>query len=102
MLHDAADLLKCGSPEIGALGQVLMDESVGVLVESTLLGMVGVGCRSLQGMCLIGPLGIGERYTARVFHKMGREARGQQAWWLVHQRKDRLIASGGSPNFGGF
>ena len=37
------DLLKCESPEIGALGQVLTDESVGFLVESALPGMVGVG-----------------------------------------------------------
>ena len=29
--------------EIGALGQVLTDEPVGVLVESALPGMVGVG-----------------------------------------------------------
>ena len=35
-VHDAADLLKCESPEIGALGQILTDESVGVLVESAL------------------------------------------------------------------
>ena len=42
-VHDAADLLKCESPEIGALGQVLTAEPVGVLVESALPGMVGVG-----------------------------------------------------------
>jgi hypothetical protein len=33
----------CEGVEIGALGQVLTDESVGVLVESALPGMVGVG-----------------------------------------------------------
>ena len=42
-VHDAADLLKCESPEIGALGQILTGEPVGVLVESALPGMVGVG-----------------------------------------------------------
>ena len=42
-VYDAADLLKCESPEIGALGQVLTDEPVGVFVESALPGMVGVG-----------------------------------------------------------
>jgi hypothetical protein len=35
--------------------------------------------RSLQWMCLIGPLGIGKRYAARVFHNWSKEARGQQA-----------------------
>ena len=33
----------CEGVEIGALGQVLTDESIGVLVEPTLPGMVGVG-----------------------------------------------------------
>jgi len=27
-------------------------------------------------MCLIGPLGIGKRYAARVFHNWSKEARG--------------------------
>ena len=85
----------CEGVEIGALGQVLMDESVGVLVESALLGMVGVGCRSLQGMCLIVPLGIGKRYAAGVFHNWSKEARGQQASRFVHLWKDRLTAAVG-------
>ena len=44
---DAADLRAREGVEIGALGQVLMDESVGVLVESALLGMVGGGLQEL-------------------------------------------------------
>jgi len=40
---DVADLRVCEGVEIGALGQVLTDEPVGVLVESALPGMVGVG-----------------------------------------------------------
>ncbi len=43
MFHNAADLFDRKGPEIGALGQVLADESVGVLVEPTLPRMVGVG-----------------------------------------------------------
>ena len=42
-VHDAADLLKCESPEIGALGQILTDEPVGVLVGTTLPGAIRVG-----------------------------------------------------------
>ena len=42
-VHDAADLRVCEGVEIGALGQVLTDEPVGVLVESALPGMAGVG-----------------------------------------------------------
>jgi hypothetical protein len=38
--------------------------------------MVGVGCRSLAGVCLNGLLGIGKRYAARVFHNWGKDARG--------------------------
>ena len=74
----------CEGVEIGALGQVLPDEPVGVLVESALPGMVGVGCRSLQGMCLIGPLGIGKRYAARVFHNWSKEARDLGGSRFVH------------------
>jgi hypothetical protein len=43
LFHNAADLFDRKGPEIGALGQVLADESVGVLVEPTLPRMVGVG-----------------------------------------------------------
>ena len=43
MFHNAADLFDRKGPEIGTLGQVLADESVGVLVEPTLPRMVGVG-----------------------------------------------------------
>jgi len=78
---------------IGALGQILTDESVGVLVESALPGMVGVGCRSLQGMCLIGPLGIGKRYAARVFHNWSKEARDTVLPGFVLLWKDRLTAA---------
>ena len=57
--------------EIAALGQVLTDESVGVLVESTLPGMVGVGevalgVESLGAGLMVGELlavVIGERWT---------------------------------------
>jgi len=41
LVHDAADLRAREGVEIGALGQVLTDESVGVLVESALPGMAG-------------------------------------------------------------
>ena len=44
-----------------------------------------VGSNSVQWMCLIGPLGIGERYAARVFHKMGDGARalgGYSVFWF--------------------
>ena len=57
-------------------------------------------CSSLTGVCLNGPLGIGERVAARVFHKRAREARDQQASRLVHLRKDRLTAAVGQPHFG--
>ena len=40
-VHDAAELLKCESPEIGALGQILTDESAPPRNGR-------VGCRSLQ------------------------------------------------------
>ena len=33
----------CEGVEVGALGQILTDETAGVLVESALPGMVGVG-----------------------------------------------------------
>ena len=59
-VHDAADLLKCESPEIGALGQVLPDEPVGVLVESKLPGMVGVGEVALGVESLGDGLMVGE------------------------------------------
>ena len=85
----------CEGVVIGALGQVLMDESVGVFVESALLGMVGVGCRSLQGRFLIGPLGIGKRYAAGVFHNWSEEARGRAGLRLDHLWKDRLTAAVG-------
>ena len=42
-VHDVLDLLVCERLEVGALGQLLSNESVGVLVESTLQGMAGVG-----------------------------------------------------------
>ena len=59
-VHDAAEFLKCESPEIGALGQILTDESVGVLVESALLGMVGVGKVALGVEFLGDGLMVGE------------------------------------------
>jgi DNA-binding NtrC family response regulator len=68
---------------------------VGVLVESALLEMAGLGCRSLAGVCLNGPLGIGKRYAAGVFHNWSKEARGQQASRFVHLWKDRLTAAVG-------
>ena len=40
---DVADLHVCEGVGIGALGQVLTNESIGVLVEPTLPGMAGVG-----------------------------------------------------------
>ena len=55
--------------------------------------------RSLQWICLIGPLGIGKRVAARVFHNWSKEARGQQASRLVHLWKDRLTAAVGQPAF---
>jgi hypothetical protein len=55
--------------------------------------------RSLQWICLNGPLGIGERVAGRVFHNWSKEARGQQASRLVHLRKDRLTAAVGQPAF---
>ena len=54
------DRLKCESPEIGALGQILTDESVGVLVESALPGMVGVGEVALGVESLGDGLMVGE------------------------------------------
>ena len=42
-VHDVLDLLVCERLEVRAFGQVLANESVGVLVESALPGMVGVG-----------------------------------------------------------
>ena len=59
----------CEGVEIGALGQVLTDESIGVLVEPTLPGMVGVseaalGVESLGDGLMAGELlavVIGER-----------------------------------------
>ena len=54
------ELLKCESPEIGALGQILTDESIGVLVESALLGMVGVGKVALGVEFLGDGLMVGE------------------------------------------
>ena len=53
----------------------------------------------MQWMCLIGPLGIGKRYAARVFHNWSKDARGQQAPRSVHLRKDRLTAAVGQPAF---
>ena len=46
--------------EIGALGQVLTDEPVGVLVESALPGMVGVGEVALGVESLGDGLMVGE------------------------------------------
>ena len=68
-VHDAADLRVCEGVEIGALGQVLTDEPVGVLVESALPGMAGVGevalgIESLGDSLMVGELlavVIGER-----------------------------------------
>ena len=59
-VQDAADLLKCESPESGALGQILTDEPVGVLVEATLPGMVGVGEVALGVESLGDGLMVGE------------------------------------------
>ena len=50
----------CARAEIGALGQILMDESVGVLVESALPGMVGVGEVALGVESLGDGLMVGE------------------------------------------
>ena len=66
---DAADLRACEGVEIAALGQILTDEPVGVLVEPTLPGMVGVGevalgIESLGDSLMVGELlavVIGER-----------------------------------------
>jgi len=55
--------------------------------------------RSLAGVCLNGPLGIGKRYAARVFHNWSKDARGQQAPRLVHLWKDRLTAAVVQPAF---
>ena len=46
-------------------------------------------------MCLNGPLGIGKRYAARVFHNWSKEARGLGGLRLDHLRKDRLTAAVG-------
>ena len=50
----------CEGVEIGALGQVLPDEPVGVLVESALPGMVGVGEVALGVESLGDGLMVGE------------------------------------------
>ena len=47
----------CEGVGIGALGQVLPDEPVGVLVESALPGMVGVGEVACSGYVSTGLLG---------------------------------------------
>jgi hypothetical protein len=47
----------CEGVVIGALGQVLMDESVGVFVESALLGMVGWAAGACSGCVSSGLLG---------------------------------------------
>ena len=70
---DVADLHVCEGVEIGALGQVLPDEPIGVLVESALLGIVGVGevalgVESLGDGLMVGELlavVIGERVDTR-------------------------------------
>ena len=63
--------------EIGALGQVLPDEPVGVLVESALPGMVGWAAGACSRCVSSGLLDEAwKRYAARVFHKMGQGARG--------------------------
>ena len=50
----------CEGVGIGALGQVLTNESIGVLVEPTLPGMVGVGEAALGVESLGDGLMVGE------------------------------------------